>query len=148
MAFINSDFITANSLHLIPNATLYDFGILTSSIHMGWMRTVAGRLESRYRYSATIVYNNFIWAAANSEQKARIAATAGKILEIRAKYPDSTLADLYDELTMPADLRRAHRQNDLAVAKLYGFEEIIDDEGQIVRELLRRYAELTKSPEK
>ncbi|MBR2773810.1 MAG: SAM-dependent DNA methyltransferase [Selenomonadaceae bacterium] len=148
MAFINSDFITANSLHLIPNATLYDFGILTSSIHMGWMRTVAGRLKSDYRYSATIVYNNFIWAAANSEQKARIEATAGKILEIRAKYPDSTLADLYDELTMPADLRRAHRQNDLAVAKLYGFEEIIDDEGQIVRELLRRYAELTKSPEK
>ena len=115
---------------------------------MGWMRTVAGRLESRYRYSATIVYNNFIWAAANSEQKERIEATAGKILEIRAKYPDSTLADLYDELTMPADLRRAHRQNDLAVAKLYGMEEIIDDEGQIVRELLRRYAELTKSPEK
>ena len=148
MAFINDGMIPGNNLFAIFDATLYDFGILTSSIHMGWMRTVAGRLKSDYRYSATIVYNNFIWAAANSEQKARIEATAGKILEIRAKYPDSTLADLYDELTMPADLRRAHRQNDLAVAKLYGFEEIIDDEGQIVRELLRRYAELTKSSEK
>ncbi|MBR6712927.1 MAG: class I SAM-dependent DNA methyltransferase [Selenomonadaceae bacterium] len=148
MGFMPPEIIASAAVQTIPNATLYDFGILTSSIHMGWMRTVAGRLKSDYRYSATIVYNNFIWAAANSEQKARIEATAGKILEIRAKYPDSTLADLYDELTMPADLRRAHRQNDLAVAKLYGFEEIIDDEGQIVRELLRRYAELTKSPEK
>ncbi|MBQ3444510.1 MAG: SAM-dependent DNA methyltransferase [Selenomonadaceae bacterium] len=148
MGFMPPEIICLAPNYMIPNATLYDFGILTSSIHMGWMRTVAGRLKSDYRYSATIVYNNFIWAAAKAEQKERIEATAGKILEIRAKYPDSTLADLYDELTMPADLRRAHRQNDLAVAKLYGFEEIIDDEGQIVRELLRRYAELTKSPEK
>ena len=145
IGFMSPDNIALNTVLMIPNATLYDFGVLTSSIHMGWMRAVSGRMKSDYQYSATIVYNNFVWSAASLEQKKRIEATAQAILDIRAKYPDCTLADLYDELTMPADLRRAHRQNDLEVAKVYGMAEIIDDEREIVLEMFRRYAALTKN---
>ena len=168
MDFINADVIAANSLHLIPDATLYHFGILTSSIHMAWMRAVCGRLKSDYRYSATIVYNNFAWAEATPAQKKMIEESAQAILSVRARYQgnrevgkqgnsanslipsfptslkQATLADLYDELTMPRDLRAAHRANDVAVAKAYGMEEILDDEAQIVAELFRRYAALTK----
>ena len=145
IGFMTPDVILTDKMFSIPDATIYHFGILTSSIHMTWMRTVCGRLESRYNYSATIVYNNFIWCTPTPAQKGAIEATAQAILDVRSKYPDSTLADLYDELTMPSDLRAAHRKNDLAVARAYGFEEIIDDERQIVRELFRCYESLTKS---
>ena len=108
------------------------------------MRAVAGRLEMSYRYSGSVVYNNFAWVEASLEQKAAIEATAAEILSIRAKYPRATLADLYDELTMPPDLRQAHRKNDLAVAKAYGMEEILDSEPAIVAALFKRYESLTK----
>ena len=111
---------------------------------MAWMRTVCGRLESRYRYSGNVVYNNFPWSEPTSEQITAIEGATQKILDVRAKYPDATLADLYDELTMPAELRRAHRENDRAVAEAYGFGKILDDEPEIVIELMKIYAELAK----
>ena len=106
---------------------------------MAWMRAVAGRLKSDYRYSGSVVYNNFAWIEPSLEQKKAIEATAQAILDIRARTPDSTLADLYAELTMPKDLRAAHRKNDRAVAKAYGFENILDDEPAIVAELMKMY---------
>ena len=112
---------------------------------MSWMRAVAGRLKSDYRYSGSVVYNNFVWSEPSLEQKRLIEQTAQNILDVRAKYPRATLADLYDELTMPADLRLAHKKNDLAVAIAYGFEEILDDEAKIVAELMKRYESLTKN---
>lgn len=121
IGFMSSDVLCSNALKLIPNATTYHFGVLTSNVHMAWMRAVAGRLEMRYRYSKDIVYNNFPWPDPTPEQKAKIEATAQGILDVRAKYPDSSLADLYDELTMPPDLRKAHQENDKAVMKAYGF---------------------------
>ena len=145
IGFIDSDVIVSNLASFIPKTDLYHFGVLTSSIMMAWIKVVGGRLKSDYRYSATIVYNNFIWCEPTPSQKEAIEATAQEILDVRSKYPDSTLADLYDELTMPSDLRRAHRKNDIAVAKAYGMEEILDDEAVIVRELFRRYELLTKS---
>ena len=112
---------------------------------MSWMRLVAGRLKSDYRYSGSVVYNNFVWCEPTEEQKSLIEATAQRILDVRAKYSDSTLADLYDELTMPADLRLAHKKNDIAVAKAYGFEKILDDEPKIVAALMKLYKRLTKT---
>ena len=144
MGFLDKNFIPTNQVNVIPSAQIYHFGILTSSIHMGWMRTVCGRLKSDYRYSATIVYNNFIWANPTPAQKKLIEQTAQRILDVRSKYPDSTLADLYDELTMPRDLREAHRANDRAVAAIYGFEKILDDEPAIVSDLFQMYDALTK----
>lgn len=110
---------------------------------MAWMRAVAGRLEMRYRYSGSVVYNNFAWCEPTLEQKKLIEQTAQTILDVRANYPDATLADLYDELTMPRDLRLAHKKNDLAVAKAYGFENFLDDESKIVAELMKLYEQLT-----
>ena len=112
---------------------------------MTWLRTVGGRLESRYRYSKDVVYNNFIWVEPTDKQKNAIEASAQLILDIRAKFPDSSLAELYDEVTMPYELREAHKKNDLAVAKAYGLENILDDEPKIAVELLKRYEALTKS---
>ena len=111
---------------------------------MVWMRAVGGRLKSDYRYSATVVYNNFVWCEPTLEQKKLIEQTAQNILDVRANYPKATLADLYDELTMPADLRLAHKKNDRAVATAYGFEKILDDDPKIVVELLKLYERLTK----
>ena len=111
---------------------------------MAWMRAVGGRLKSDYRYSATVVYNNFVWCEPTLEQKKLIEQTAQNILDVRKNYPKATLADLYDELTMPADLRLAHKKNDRAVAAAYGFENILDDESKIVAELLKLYERLTK----
>lgn len=88
---------------------------------MAWMRVVCGRLKSDYRYSKDIVYNNFPWPTPTVEQKAKIEQTAQAILDVRAKYPESSLADLYDEVTMPPELRRAHQENDKAVMQAYGF---------------------------
>lgn len=111
---------------------------------MAWMRAVAGRLKSNYRYSGSVVYNNFAWSTLDAEQKKLIEVTAQNILDVRANYPKATLADLYDELTMSADLRLAHKKNDRAVATAYGFEKILDDEPKIVAELLKLYERLTK----
>ena len=108
-------------MKIIPDATLYHFGVLTSNVHMAWMRVVCGRLKSDYRYSKDIVYNNFPWPEPSTQQRQKIEQTAQAILDARALYPDSSLADLYDELTMPPELRKAHHQNDMAVMQAYGF---------------------------
>jgi len=150
MGFMGKDDISTNANLIIPNATLYDFGILTSNVHMAWMRTVAGRLEMRYRYSAKIVYNNFPWPTVTEEQKQFIANTAQGILDARALYPDSSLADLYDELTMPVELRKAHQANDIAVMKAYGMIKKVDGkntfltESETVAKLFEMYQELTE----
>ena len=144
MGFIEPTIIISDALSIVPSATVYHFGVLTSSIHMAWMRAVAGRLKSDYRYSGSVVYNNFVWAEPSDSQRAAIEATAQNILDVRAKYPKATLADLYDELTMPADLRAAHKKNDRAVAAAYGFENLLDDESAIVAELMKLYEALTK----
>ena len=110
---------------------------------MAWMRSVCGRLKSDYRYSVNIVYNNFIWPAPTPEQKARIEQTAQGILNARALYPDSSLADLYDELTMPPELRRAHQQNDRAVMAAYGFDVRTMTESSCVAALMKLYQQKT-----
>ena len=121
IGFIPKGTFASDLVFLIPSATLYHFGVLESNVHMAWMRAVCGRLEMRYRYSKDIVYNNFPWPEATAEQRERIAQTAQGILDARAKYPDSSLADLYDPVTMPPELLRAHRENDRAVMQAYGF---------------------------
>jgi REP element-mobilizing transposase RayT/type I restriction-modification system DNA methylase subunit len=142
IGFLPSETIASNLVLIIPNATLYEFGILTSIVHNAWMRVVCGRLKSDYRYSVNIVYNNFPWPNPTDAQKAKIEKTAQAILDARAKYPDSTLADLYDDTFMPADLRKAHQANDRAVMDAYGFDPKMT-ESQIVAELFRLYKELT-----
>jgi hypothetical protein len=139
---MSKDIILSNACFSIPNASLYTFGVLTSSMHMAWMRSVCGRLESRYRYSNTIVYNNFVWCNPTEEQKAKIEQTAQTILDVRAKYLSWTLADLYDELTMPPALRKAHQENDKAVEKVYGKTFSNDDER--VAFLFEKYVEMTE----
>ena len=150
MGFMNPNDLASDAVQIISNATLYEFGILTSNVHMAWMRTVAGRLEMRYRYSAKIVYNNFPWPTVTEEQKEFIANTAQGILDARALYPDSSLADLYDELTMPVELRKAHQANDIAVMKAYRMIKKVDGkdtfltESETVARLFEMYQELTK----
>ena len=143
MGFLTKDTIPTNLVLIIPDATLYHFGILISNVHMAWMRAVCGRLKSDYRYSKDIVYNNFPWPTPTEEQKAKIEQTAQAILDARALYPDSSLADLYDELTMPVELRKAHQDNDRAVMAAYGFEVRTMTESQCVAELFKLYQELT-----
>ena len=156
MGFLPADVIANNLVLLVPDASLYHFGVLTSNVHMAWMRAVAGRLKSDYRYSAQIVYNNFPWPEgtcrlgddrldqvdeSTSRQVAAITATAKGILDARARYPDASLADLYDELTMPPDLRKAHQENDRAVMAAYGFPTKTT-ESECVAELFKRYQAL------
>ncbi|MBR2632233.1 MAG: class I SAM-dependent DNA methyltransferase [Lentisphaeria bacterium] len=143
IGFLDSSVLCSNAVRLMPSATLYHFGILTSSVHMAWMRVVAGRLKSDYRYSKDIVYNNFPWCEQNDEQKAAIEKTAHGILDARALYPDCSLADLYDETTMPPELRKAHQANDKAVMKAYGYAPSMT-EPEIVADLMKRYQELAK----
>lgn len=143
LGFLNGDVIPTNLVLIIPNATFYYFGILTSGVHMSWMRTVCGRLKSDYRYSKEIVYNNFPWPMPTDAQKAKIEQTAQAVLDARALYPDSSLADLYDEVTMPPELRKAHQQNDRAVMEAYGFGKDLT-ENDIVAELLKMYQQLIK----
>ena len=143
IGFEKPDVICGNANLLIPNATLYEFGVLTSNVHMAWVRLVCGRLEMRYRYSNTVVYNNFPWCNPTDAQKAKIEQTAQAILDARAKYPDCSLADLYDELTMPPELRKAHQENDRAVMETYGFSKDIT-ESEIVAELFKMYEGLVK----
>ncbi len=145
MGFMSPDVLASDLVFVIPKATLYHFGILESNVHMAWMRTVCGRLKSDYRYSKDIVYNNFPWPNPTEEQKAKIEQTAQAILDARAKYPDSSLADLYDELTMPVELRKAHQDNDRAVMHAYGFPvKSTFTESQCVAELFNMYKDLTK----
>lgn len=138
MGFVNGVVINNKAL-FIPNCDLYTFGTLTSSIHMAWMRTVAGRLKSDYSYGTTTVYNTFPWCEPSNKQRRAIEDAAQKILDVREKYSGATLADLYDELSMPKDLRDAHKKKDRAVAQVYGFENILDDESKITVELLKLY---------
>ncbi len=145
IGFMRPDVIASNAATIIPNATLYHFGILTSNVHMAWMRVVCGRLKSDYRYSGAVVYNNFPWPAPTDAQKAKIEQTAQAILDARALYPDCSLADLYDEVTMPPELRRAHQQNDKAVMKAYGFWGKLNTETECVAELMKMYQELMKT---
>ena len=143
LGFVSSEIIVNDAVQIIPEATLYHFGVLTSNVHMAWVRAVAGRLEMRYRYSKDIVYNNFPWCEPTPEQKAKIEQTAQAILDARAKYPDCSLADLYDELTMPPELRKAHHENDFAVMEAYGFDRKIT-ESECVAKLMEMYVELTE----
>ncbi len=145
IGYMTADIICGDANLLIPSASLYDFGIMVSNVHNSWMRAIAGRIKSDYRYSASIVYNNFPWPTPNEKQKVRIEQTAKAILDARAKYPSSSLADLYDELTMPVELRKAHQQNDIAVMEAYGFDWHNMTESDCVAELMKMYQELTTS---
>ncbi|MCM1316054.1 MAG: methylase [Alistipes senegalensis] len=142
LGFMSADVICGDANNMLPDATLYHFGVLTSNVHMAWMRAVCGRLEMRYRYSNDIVYNNFPLPEPTSEQRERIERTARAILDARNLYPTCTLADLYDELTMPPELRKAHQQNDFAVMNAYGFSKTIT-ESECVAELMKMYQKLT-----
>lgn len=143
MGFMTNDVLCSNQANMIPNAKLFHFGVLESNVHMSWMRAVAGRLKSDYRYSKDIVYNNFPWPNPTVEQKEKIEKTAQTILDARALYPDSSLADLYDELTMPVELRKAHQENDKAVMEAYGFNWKKMTETDCVAELMKMYQNLT-----
>lgn len=151
MGFLNSDTIPTDSVIVVPNTSVYHLGVLTSNVHMAWMRVVCGRLKSDYRYSKDIVYNNFPWCDPTDEQKAKIEKMAQEILDARALYPQCSLADLYDELTMPPELRKAHQENDKAVMEAYGFKKQDETgktcwltESETVAELMKMYKELTE----
>jgi hypothetical protein len=132
IGFLDKDFIADDKLQLIPDATLYDFGVVTAEMHMIWMKAITGRLESRYQYSASIVYNNFPWPESPTElQKQAVEEAAQAVLDNRAKYPDSSLATLYNPLTMPGDLLKAHQQLDKAVDKCYRKEPFKDNRERI-----------------
>ena len=134
-----------DSCYIIEKANLYEFGILTSNVHMAWTKVVCGRLGEGYRYSPAI-YNNFPWPNPTKNQKAKIEQTAQGILDARALYPNSSLADLYDELTMPKALRKAHQNNDRAVMEAYGFPvKSSFTESDCVAELMKMYQKLTEN---
>ena len=134
--------IASNKLYLVPRADLYMLGVMISNVHMAWMRAVCGRLKSDYSYSPA-VYNNFPWPTPTDAQKTKIEQTAQAILNARALYPDCSLADLYDEIAMPPELRKAHQQNDRAVMQAYGFDVATTTETSCVAELMRMYQKLT-----
>ena len=142
--YLSSDVICGDANMMIPDAGIYHFGIMESNVHMAWVRAVCGRIKSDYRYSKDVVYNNFPWPNPTPEQKARIEQTAQAILDARALYPDSSLADLYDEVTMPPELRRAHQDNDRAVMAAYGFPVKGFTESDCVARLFEMYQGLTK----
>ncbi|MBU5447898.1 DNA methyltransferase [Blautia sp. MSJ-36] len=143
--FVSPEIIVNDAVQIIPGASLYHFGILTSNVHMAWVRAVCGRIKSDYRYSKDIVYNNFPWPTPTEQQKQKIEQTAQAVLDARSLYSDCSLADLYDELTMPPELRKAHHQNDIAVMQAYGFtkgSEAYKSEAACVAELMKRYEQL------
>ena len=142
MGYMDDSVLCSNKLRLMPDASLYHFGVLNSSVHMAWMRAVCGRLEMRYDYSIKIVYNNFPWPKATEAQNERIAQTAQAILDAREKYPDATFADMYSNLILFPDLTKAHRANDAAVLEAYGFPKDAT-EAEIVARLFKMYQELT-----
>ncbi len=146
VGYMQKDVICSNANSLLPHANLYYFGVLMSNVHNAWVRAVCGRIKSDYRYSNTIVYNNFPWCSPTPEQKAKIEQTAKAILDARALYPDSSLADLYDEVTMPPELRKAHQQNDRAVMEAYGIfpkDEAFKSESACVALLMKMYIKIT-----
>lgn len=143
IGFVSHEVIPNDAIQIIPNATLYHFGVLTSIVHNAWMRAVCGRLKGDYRYSNGIVYNNFIWPSANEQEQSQLSALAQNILNARAKFPNASLADLYNPLTMPAELLKAHQQNDAFVLKLYGFKPKTK-ENEMVAHLFQLYAQKTK----
>lgn len=142
--FVSKDIIAGNKLYIIPDATIYHFGILTSEIHMNWMRLLAGRMKSDYSYSKDIVYNNFPWPNPSTSQKIRIEQTARKILDIRALFPNATLEDLYDSNAMPPELIKAHQANDRAVAMAYGFDNKTMTEISCVSNLMKLYQDFVE----
>lgn len=143
MGFLSPQILCSDKLRLIPHATLYHFGVLTSSMHMAWTKAVCGRLKSDYQYSAKIVYNNFPWPETTEAQQEKIAELAQGVLDARAMYPDSSLADLYDPLTMPAELVAAHRKLDAEVEKAYGRK--FGDDAQRVAYLFEQYSKKVNS---
>ena len=143
ISFLSPEIIGSNKLYMVSNADKYMFGVLISNVHMAWMRTVAGRLELRYSYSPA-VYNNFPWCNPTAEQKKKIEETAQAILDARALYPDCSLADLYDEVAMPPELRKAHQANDRAVMQAYGFDVKTMTESSCVADLMKMYQDLVK----
>ena len=143
IGFMTPNIIASNKLYLVPKADLYMLGVMISNVHMAWMRAVCGRLKSDYSYSPA-VYNNFPWPIPTEAQKAKIEQTAQAILDARALYPDCSLADLYDEIAMPPELRKAHQQNDRAVMQAYGFDVATTTEMSCVAELMRMYQKLTE----
>ena len=145
IGFMTPNVFCSDLVFIIPKASLYHFGILTSNIHMAWMRVVCGRLKSDYRYSKDVVYNNFPWPTPTEQQKAKIKQSAQAILDARTLYPDCSLADLYDELTMPPELRKAHQDNDRAVMDAYGFTKgtaARTSESACVAELMKLYQKM------
>ena len=142
MDLLSVQVIAGNKLFMLSDVSLYHFGVLMSNVHMAWMRVVAGRLKSDYSYSNTVVYNNFPWPTPTDAQKAKIEKTAQGILDARAKYPDSSLADLYDEVLMPPELRKAHQANDRAVMEAYGFWGKLNTESECVAQLMKMYQKL------
>lgn len=144
IGFMDKSIIASNKLLIVPDATLYHFGVLTSNVHMAWTRTVCGRLKSDYQYSGATVYNTFPWPVPSPKQQAQIEKTAKMILDARTLYPDSSLADLYDELTMPPELRKAHQENNRAVMQAYGFSVKDMTESKCVAELMKMYQSLTE----
>ena len=144
MGYMDDGVLCSDKVRIMPNGTLYHFGILESNVHMSWMRTISCRLKSDYSYTVNDVYNNFPWPTPTDEQRAKIEQTAQAILDARALYPDSSLADLYDETTMPPELRKAHQDNDRAVMRAYGFSVRDTTEASCVAELMRMYEKLTE----
>ena len=144
MDYLNANVIPGDMLFMIPDASIYHFGILISNVHMAWMRAICGRMKSDYRYSSSVVYNNFPWPSPTNKQRAAIEQTAQGILDARALYPDSSLADLYDPVTMPPELLKAHRANDKAVMQAYGFWGKLNSESECVAELMKMYEELVR----
>lgn len=143
--FVAPEIIVNDAVQIIPGAHLYHFGVMMSNVHMAWTRAVCGRIKSDYRYSKDVVYNNFPWPTPTDAQKAKIEQTAQAILDARALYPDSSLADLYDELAMPPELRKAHQNNDRAVMQAYGFSVKDMNESKCVAELMKLYQKLVET---
>lgn len=142
MGYMDNSVLCSDKVRILPNGNLYEFGILESNVHMAWVRATCCRLKSDYSYTVNDVYNNFIWPTPTEQQKAKIEQTAQAILDARALYPDSSLADLYDELTMPPELRKAHQANDRAVMDAYGFIKgtaARTSESACVTELMKLY---------
>ncbi|MBR5279211.1 MAG: class I SAM-dependent DNA methyltransferase [Clostridia bacterium] len=144
LGYLTNGVVYTNATNYIDDASLFHFGVLISNVHMAWMRSLCGRLKSDYRYSKDIVYNNFPWPNPTEEQKAKIEQTAQAILDARALYPDCSLADLYDEVAMPPELRKAHQANDKAVMQAYGFWGKLNSESECVAELMKMYQDLVE----
>ena len=142
IGFLSEKTIASDATIIVPNATLFHFGILTSTMHMAWVRSVCGRLESRYRYSAGIVYNNFPWPEVNTQNKAKIESAAQAVLDARTVHANASLADLYDPLTMPTNLLKAHQALDKAVDAAYGYKGAATDAARVAF-LFERYQQLT-----